>query len=358
VSRALCVLLLFIFGACTNPLELGERRYREGDRLAALETWRSVRSDSPYHERVRRRIAVVENESEQLVVRYKKRARYYERKGKLAESVLNYRLALKLQPDDRETLNRVQSLVRSLAALRQQARTAYTEAFEAGELASAARHLAELRTLDPFDPRLASSERQLEDTLRAKVRPLLAKGRRGFSSGDHRSAELAFRAVLEIDPNNETALGHLSYIAKIRDEEMAAAGATARGFDPTEMASDSRIRAAGLYEKAVRAQMEGRLFDAIDADIEALKLDPGYEKALEHLAALRKKLAPDVEGLIQAGQHYYQQEDLESALDQWELALQIDPNNEEAARYKARAESLLEDLALLRAGTGPGTEVP
>lgn len=356
MSRVLCALLLLIFGACTNPLELGERRYREGDRLAALETWRSVRSDSPYYERIRRRIAIVENESEQLVVRYKKRARYYEQKGKLAESVLNYRLALKLQPDDRDTLDRVQSLVRSLAALRRQARAAYTEAFEAGDLAAATRHLAALRTLDPFDPHLATSERELEDTLRAKVGPLLAKGRRGFSSGDHRSAERAFLAVLEIDPNNETALGHLSYIAKIRDEETAAVGAPARGFDPTEMASDSRIRAAGLYEKAVRAQTEGRLFDAIDADIEALKLDPGYGKALEHLAALRRDLAPTVEGLIQAGQHYYQQEDLLAALDQWRRALLIDPNNREATQYIGRAESLLESLERLRAEPENGVE--
>ena len=68
MSRALCLLLLLALTACINPLELGERRYREGDRLAALESWRSVRSDSLYYEAVQRRIRDVEDELEQLVV--------------------------------------------------------------------------------------------------------------------------------------------------------------------------------------------------------------------------------------------------------------------------------------------------
>jgi len=100
-SLASAVLLLAGLGVgCTTPLELGERRYREGDRRAALEIWRDVGSDNPYHDEARQRIAQVENEFEQLVLRYKKRGRYYEQRGRLAESILNYRLALELQTDD------------------------------------------------------------------------------------------------------------------------------------------------------------------------------------------------------------------------------------------------------------------
>jgi hypothetical protein len=97
VIRTLFLLLLLTLTSCTTPLELGERRYREGDRVAALDIWRSVDRDSLYYAAVQRRIKEVEDESARLVALFKKRSSYYERKGRLAESVLNYRLALQLR---------------------------------------------------------------------------------------------------------------------------------------------------------------------------------------------------------------------------------------------------------------------
>jgi tetratricopeptide (TPR) repeat protein len=358
VSRALSLLLLLIPIACTNPLELGERRYREGDRVAALESWRSVGSDSLYYEAVQSRIRDVEDELEQLVVLFKKRGAYYERKGRLAECVLNYRLALKLQPDDRATLDRVQSLVRELAKLRAEAQTAYVESFESGDLVAARRHLASLRTLDPFDPWLTTEERQLEETLQREVEPLVAEGRRAFSSGNYRSGERAFQRVLQLDPENETAKGHLSFIGRIREEEKAAAGGPPHSFDlPQINATDEQIRAEGFFQNALGAERAGDPFRAIEWDLQALKADPSHQRARDHLANLRREL-PSVESLIEAGREYYQQEDLEAALDQWRNALLIDPDNSQALEYVARAERLLENLERLREPPIAEGEVP
>jgi len=346
---AAALALGLVLAACTTPLELGERRYREGDRLAALEAWREVRGDSPYHEAAQRRIAAVENEFEQLVVRYVKRARYYERKGRLAESVLNYRLALKLQPDDRETLAHVQELARVLAERRQGLDAAFRESFERGDLAAAREHLDALRTLDPFAPQVATHERQLESALQGEVETLLARGRRGFSSGNHAAAEQAFQAVLELDPGNENAQGYLSYIAKIRDEEQAPPPPGRPRLEPPEVrATDTEIRAEGFYQNALAAERRGDPFAAIDYDEAALRADPSHPHAASHLAGLRGRLASEVEGLIASGREYYQQEDLQSALDQWGRALRIDPGNTQAQEYRARAERLLENLERLR----------
>jgi tetratricopeptide (TPR) repeat protein len=348
VSRALSVLLLLALASCTNPLELGERRYREGDRLAALESWRSVRSDSLYYEAIQRRIRDVEDELEQLVVLFKKRGGYYERRGRLAESVLNYRLALKLQPGDRATLDRVQTLVRKLDALSEETRAAHSEAFERGDLVAARSHLAALRKLDPFDPRLATDERRLEDTLRREVKPRVAKGRRAFSSGNYRSAERAFRRVLQLDPDNETAKGHLSFIAQIRDEEKTAPGVEPRVFDPPQVhATEEEILAEGFFQNALSAEREGALFEAIEYDLKALEANPDHPIAGPHLTDLRRRL-PSVEELIEAGRDLYQQEDLEAALEQWRNALLIDPEHTQALEYVARAERLLENLERLR----------
>jgi tetratricopeptide (TPR) repeat protein len=296
-------------------------------------------------------------------VRYKKRGRYYERKERLAESVLNYRLALKLQPDDRETLEHVQQLARVLAARRAELESRYREAMAAGDLALARSHVEALATLDPFDAGVANAERQLEAALGARVERLLARGRRGYSSGNHDAAERAFRAVLELEPENASAQGYLSFIARIRSEEEqaeppapAAASAARRPLpEPDEVeATPAQIRAEGFYQNALAAERSGDAFGAIRFDVEALGADPGHGAARAHLAGLRSRLAAGIPELVEAGRAAYQEEDLQSALDQWRRVLLIDPEHAQTRDYVARAERLLENLERLRADSDPG----
>jgi len=216
VKQIACALLVLSWAGCGTPLAAGEQLYREGDRLAALETWRAIPEDDAGHEKAQERIAVVEEEFHQLVVRYKQRARYFEAKERLAESIINYRLALKLQPDDAETLAHVQDLAREVVRERLALRTQYRADFEAGDLAKAGVSLEQLRTLDPFDPELQAEERELHAGVQQSITQLLAAGRRGFSDGNHLAAERAFQSVLAVDPNNESARGYLSYIETIR----------------------------------------------------------------------------------------------------------------------------------------------
>jgi tetratricopeptide (TPR) repeat protein len=280
-------------------------------------------------------------------VRYKKRARYYESKGRLAESILNYRLALKLQPGDTATLDHVQSLMRELDVRKRETRDALRRTFDAGELARARTELERLKALDPFDPDLQSDELRLEDALGSEVERLLAEGRRGFSSGDHASAETAFRAVVALDPENEAAQGYLSHIASIRSEDALAR--RSRSVEPALVrASEAQIRSEGLYQIALAAERAGDPYAAINHDLRALRLDPGNGRARAHLAALRQRLAPEVDGLLASGSAYFQQEDLQSALDQWRRVLLIDPDNAQARDYVARAELLLQNLEQLR----------
>lgn len=338
---------------CTTPLDLGERRYREGDRLGALEVWRAVAPDSLYYESVQGRIAEVENEFDQLVVRYKKRARYYERKGRLAESVLNYRLALKLQPADHETLRHVQSLVRTLNARKQESQERFDVAFSARDLPGARAELSALRTLDPFDTQLQADERRLDDALEDVVGKLLVQGRRGFASGRHDGAEEAFRQVLVLDPENGAAQGYLAYLNTIRAEEAREPGGRSGATATTLPATEREIRAEGYYRNALAAERQGRPFAAIRHGMRALRLDPHHAAAKRHLASLRSRLSPDVVTLIEDGRVHYEEEELQSALDSWRRALLIDPGNQKAREYVGRAEQLLQNLEQLRAEPDP-----
>jgi tetratricopeptide (TPR) repeat protein len=360
-GSALAAAALAATVACTTPLELGERRYRAGDSRGALEIWRDVRPDATYYPRVRRRIDAVESEFQQLVVRYEKRAVYYEGQGRLAESILNYRLALELEPEDTETLAHVQTIARDLAAKKRVEKASLREHLDAGKLAEARDNLKALRTLDPFDSELETTSRQVEDALRGQVEELIARGRRGFTSGNYRSARGAFEQVVALDAENESARGYLAYIDAIRAEE-ARSEARAdvrlpREETPLVRASDDEIRAEGQHQNALAAELAGDPYAAIRNDLRALELAPNHVEARRHLAELRVRLGPEVPDLLATGRQHYQQEELHSALDAWRRALLIDPDNEEARAYVVRAEMLLQNLERLRSEPPAGSAV-
>ena len=346
--RILLALVGLWWIGCTTKLTLGEGLYREGDRLAALETWRAIAEDDSVYEEAQQRIAVVEHEFQQLVVRYKKRARYFEDKGQLAESIVNYRLALKLQPDDAQTMAHVQELARVLASQRRELRDQYRAYFERGDLAQAGRRLRGLRLLDPFDPDLEADQRQLDEGLRKAISRLLAAGRRGFSDGNHVAAERAFRSVLALDRDNESARGYLSYIDRIRRESQRANQQPAAFDLPDTYASDAEIRAEGSYQNALAAQREGDLFGAIRHDLQALEADAEHPAALRHLIETRQQLVGQVDALIEDGRVHFRNEDLQSALDAWRRALLVAPDNGRIQAYVAKAERQLENLERLR----------
>lgn len=344
--RALALGAVLGLVGCATPLQMGERLYREGDRLGALETWRAIPQGSPEYRSARERITAVEEEFQQLVVRYKKRASYFEERERLAESILNYRLALKLQPEDRATLEHVQQLARQLASRKASGMTSYREALLHRDLPMARRELDQLRTLDPFAAELESEAREFDLVLLTEVAQRLAAGRHAYASGNYGAARSAFVAVLRLDPDNETARGYLSYIAASLDEG-GGSGGELEAFDPAA-ASDAEIRAEGSYQNGLAAERSGEPYAAIGHYERALEAHPDHREARNHLLAIRSDLAGEVSSLIEAGLREFRNEDLRPALDLWGRALLIDPDNERARAYIARAERQLGNLERLR----------
>jgi len=348
VKRFALLLLLAAAAGCTTPLATGERLYRDGDRLGALETWRSIPEGGSEYEASRERIAVVEEEFNRLVTRYKQRGRYYEAKDRLAESILDYRLALKLQPDDADTLARVQQLARVVASRKAELKQKYHTAFNEDDLPTAREHLEALRTLDPFDPDLQTDARQLDDALRLAVTRSLAAGRRQFMAGNHEEAKRHFNEVLALDPDNESARGYISYVATIQAEREATARKEAAFASQERFASDAEIRAEGFHQNALAAERSGNLYAAIRHDLRALGADPHHREAGRHLREMRARLAGGVDALIEAGRSAYRDEDLQTALELWSRAVLVDPGNQRARAYVDRARLQLQNLERLR----------
>lgn len=348
MNRALFLLSLGFALACTTPQAEGERRYRDGDRLGALEAWRAIPEESYEYEEAQQRIAVVEAESDGLVTRYKQRARYFEAKERLAESILDYRLALKLQPDDSESLAHVQDLARTLARRKAALGEQYDEALAKSDLARAREYLDQQRRLDPFDPTLLTEERALNDAIRPAVTQGLSAGRRLFIAGDLLGAKRSFESVLELAPNNENAQGYISYISTIQREREAESARSATFSSREGFASDDEIRAEGFYQNALAAERRGELYDAIRQDQRALGANAKHVGAKRHLRNIRRRLSGSSGALIEAGRQAYREEDLQTALEIWSRVLLIDPDNQRAHAYADRARLQLQNLERLR----------
>ena len=344
---AVVVGVVFLAG-CMTPLEQGSRLYQDGDQLGALEVWRAVPEGSSGYEDVSERIALVETEFQRLVVQYKQRGRYHEDKDRLAESILDYRLALELQPGDGELLDHVQQLARVLAAAKVERKVGYKTALADGNLPEARRVLEDLRALDPFDPELETDARQLHAALRLEVDRSMEEGQRGFAAGNYSVSTRAFRYALELEPDNESARGYLSYIATIR-RETRLAGSRPAAFEATDtIASDAQIRAEGFYQNALASEEKGDFFAAIRHDLRSVGADRDHAQAQRQLRRLRARLSVEVDDLIEAGRAAFREEDLQSALDIWRQALLVDPSNERTRAYIRSAEQQLQNLERLR----------
>jgi tetratricopeptide (TPR) repeat protein len=218
MTRVPLLALVAIALGCASPIQVGDRHYQAGDRREALEAWRSVPPDDPAHAQAAERIAKLEAEFERLVSGYKRNALSLESEGRLAESILDYRLALELQSEDHATLGHVQRLARELAERKRELRGEYERDVGRADLQVARESLARLRALDPFDPELETEERQLHAALTAEwrqrsariraelaeeVQHLVEAGRAAFGDERLEDALSLWRRALLIDPDNE-----------------------------------------------------------------------------------------------------------------------------------------------------------
>jgi tetratricopeptide (TPR) repeat protein len=306
--RASALALLAVLGlGCATPLALGEERYREGDRRGALEIWRAAPDDDRDQPEIQQRISAVEAEFTELVSGYRQSAERLEEQGRLAEAILDRRLALALQPDDRESWSRVQRLARELAAGKSQLADELELRRTAGDLEGARESITALRTLDPFDPDLEGEERQLDaDIAREHALTKLEltnEYQELLAAGDLQGAQTALEELRELDPD-----------------------------DPALQNEQRRLTASIALEWRRQQQ-------------------PPAPRASS------QERADEVEGLIEAGRAAFVEERLETALVLWRQALRIDPRNERVQAYIARAERELGRLETLREEP-PGQTAP
>lgn len=349
LRSALCCALLLSLAGCAGAYLRGERLYSQGDVAGALAAWRDIPPSSAEYPRARLRLETIERELASSLARYEKRAAFFEDEGRLSEAVLYYRLALKLDPDRPQTLARTQSLYREQRAREAAERANLSAALAAGSLREANDAVRRLQKLDPFDPAIQIELRQVRAETGAQVLRFLEDGKRAYAAGDRDGARVAFERVLELDAENEAALGYLSYIR--RDDAQVAEQTrpveprrpSAARLPPPSVSSEEII-AEGRFRSGQTAEEMGDPFRAIREYQMALRIEPQHAAAKRRLSTLRTELAPRVPALYEQGKRYFQDEDLEKALVVWRNALLIAPDDARTRENVDRAERMLSRL--------------
>jgi tetratricopeptide (TPR) repeat protein len=334
----LLVLLTGVLG-CVGPYERGARFYRQGDLPRALAAWRGVEETHRDYERAQGRLQIVEAEFDRMLLRYEKRAQFFESEERLAEAVLYNRLAYKLDASRTHLLDRVQELARKLDRREREEHGGMIKALEEGRLRRASHHAARLEQLDPFNAALQIEIRQVHAAVGAEVLRHLEAGKRAYAAGQRGQARESFQSVLRFDPRNETALGYLSYIRRFEAME-----AQRKIPPPPRSISSEEIQGEGHFRSARQAEQAGEPFSALSEYEAALRANPKHESARSALSALRRELRPQMEELYEAGKRYFQDEDLHNALRLWRRVLMIDPTHVRTRENVERAERILSRL--------------
>jgi tetratricopeptide (TPR) repeat protein len=327
-----------LLAACASPLDRGEALYRQGDLRGALEVW----SDAEYDPVIEKRINEVNEQFDRRLRRYEKRAVFYEEQERLAEAILYYRLALKLDPERAGILAHVQRLARVLETRTAEERASLAAALAEGKLWRASAHAQRLETLNPFDPGVQIEARQVRAEVGAEVLRHLELGRQQYAAGDREIARREFETVLGLDEGNQVALGYLAYIRRFEDLE-------ARTPPPSSIPQEA-ILSEGHYRAARAARDQGDDFRALQEYEAALRVNREHASARRERDQLRGELSPQVEELYEIGIRYFQDEDLHHALRVWRQVLLIDPKHDRTRENVARAERILSRLEELQAG--------
>jgi len=190
-----------------------------------LEIWADIPDTHGEHTAAAARIVTLRADRVLRAARQLEEARQLEAEGRLAEAILGYRLALKLDASAGSVLARVQRLAREARLRAEGLQANYADELAAGDLENAWETLKALRALDPFEPSYESEERALrlarlaewqarEERLRVQRRgeaeALAAAALEAFRDERLPEALELWQRALLLDPHNERVQSYVS----------------------------------------------------------------------------------------------------------------------------------------------------
>jgi tetratricopeptide (TPR) repeat protein len=164
---------------------------------------------------------------------------------------------------------------------------------------------------------------RIEQVNRRRVDDYIRRGNEYFDAKDWNRAAEEYDKALALDPKNKIAQ------QKRRD-------------------ALSQIDLQQLFEQAQAYYKQNQFAKAIELYNRILERDPSHSAAHAKLEESQRQLNFQVEKYFNRGMTYYTAEDYESAIREWQKALNINPNHKLSLEYTQQAQQRLDALKQLR----------
>ena len=213
------------------------------------------------------------------------------------------------------------------------------DALAADHLRAAREAFAEVLALDPRDREAAAMLERVERAIATRADGQLRQARRSLEAGSLDQAAALARDARALDPR---AAGLEELEAALERARARSGGASAGAVtvpapvaakpnpaDDREAAKHSGREVEELYRRGLAAMAERRPDDALRYWELVQSLRPGYQRVVEYLK--REYLT--------RGMEHYAAGRVEEAMSLWQKALDVDPQDERARGYMARAQT-------------------
>jgi tetratricopeptide (TPR) repeat protein len=155
-----------------------------------------------------------------------------------------------------------------------------------------------------------------------------------------------YRESLKYNPSNILALKKIEVISDaMRNDRPVHSEKKSR----KNTREDSPEDLANTHYLKGKIYLDSRAYaKSIEEFSAVLKIFPAYINTDELLARAKKERDKAVDAHFRKGIAYFQSEEMEMAIKEWEAVLELDPSNKVAADYKDRAEVIMERLKRIR----------
>lgn len=331
----LACLLLFNSGCATiyqqqkkkinENYQEGIQLYKKGDYNKAKERFETVLSIDPDHSGARQYLVITTEALQKRAKKYYDAGINYKRKGDLENALLQFLEAEKRDPNYKDVKTQIANIRNSNYA-RKKYDHYYGVAkkqFDKKQYIAAHNSVNQAALYNPDSLELASLKTRIKNQLDNASYPYTSKAEDALKKNKYDAAKTYSNKALKVNPWDEKAREILNKINRMENlNEMYASGEKA-------------------YNKGDLITAY-RLFKRVDNE------EPGYHNTSNYLSVIKSKLEANINTYYQNGISYYEQDNFEAAIAEWDKVLLIDPDHQKAREYRERAVAKLELQKTLR----------
>lgn len=286
-------------------------------------------------------------------------------KGRLAEAIRLYREAMKLDPRRSDLAEPVSRLNADLQAKRTNLFAVLDVQMKARNFADAHTTLLKLERLDPFNDDIGNKLNDVEAKLSAQYAKPLEDAVALYRKHEYSKALKILNNVLSMWPGHPQAANYRDRIKELYAEASKVGPArkkpaTSASKAPVETKSEEPVNVSVSQITTLRLQ-EGQVYlqrgdavKALERFNKTLDLEPGNQEAIKGRQQAIAKIGKSTEDIFREGVNFYRNEQLDKAIERWNLVLLIDPTHDRAQKYLERAQRLLDKFKEVTTPGGAG----